>query len=299
MKPTMIKHGRLLLVVLAAGLTIGLISWDRHQSPGRYEQAINDTTPKKNNSERDKKVRDLDDVLDQLDKLDNLDMGAELEKMKKEMTEAFKQFDGNKINLEIEKALKEVDMGKIKKEVELALKQVDLTKIQQELEQSLAKADFNKIKDEITTALKGIDMEKIQQEIRESMKEADWDHLKAGLDKVKQIDMSKLNEDMKKLGEEMKELGPQLEKEMKKARVEIEKAKAEIREYKEFVDGLDKDGLISKKDGYTLRHQDGELTINGKKADAATYGKYRAFLDKHPKFRIEKSDDDFDIDTDD
>jgi chromosome segregation ATPase len=110
--------------------------------------------------------------------------------------------------------------------------------------------------------------------------------------------MSKLNEEMKKLGEELKEMGPKLEKEMQKAKEEIEKAKAEIKEYKTFVDGLENDGLISKKDGYTLKHKDGELLINGKKADASTYSKYRSFLDKHPKFSINKSDDDFDMDMD-
>ena len=110
--------------------------------------------------------------------------------------------------------------------------------------------------------------------------------------------MKKLDEEMKKLREEMKELGPKLEKEMQKAKVEIEKAKAEIKEYKAFVDGLENDGLINKKEGYTLKHKDGELFINGKKATEQTYNKYRNFLEKHKKFNIEKSDDDFDIDMD-
>ena len=96
----------------------------------------------------------------------------------------------------------------------------------------------------------------------------------------------------------MKELGPKLEKEMEKAKVEIEKAKVEIKEYKSFVDGLDNDGLINKKEGYTLKHKDGELFINGKKAAEQTYNKYRSFLEKHKKFSIDKSDDDFDIDMD-
>ena len=103
---------------------------------------------------------------------------------------------------------------------------------------------------------------------------------------------------MKKLGEEMKELGPKLEKEMQKASVEIEKAKTEIKEYKSFVDGLENDGLINKKEGYSLKHRDGELLINGKKASAQTYTKYRSFLEKHKKFNMEKTDNDFDLDID-
>jgi hypothetical protein len=71
-----------------------------------------------------------------------------------------------------------------------------------------------------------------------------------------------------------------------------------MKEYKEFVDGLEKDGLINKKEQYTIKHDNGELFINGKKASDATYKKYKSFLDKRKKFTIEKSEDDFNIDID-
>jgi len=103
---------------------------------------------------------------------------------------------------------------------------------------------------------------------------------------------------MKKVQEEMKDLGPKLEKEMVKAKEGLEKAKAEVKEFKTFVDGLEKDGLITKKEGYTLKHKDGELLINGKKATEQTYNKYRSFLEKHKKFNIEKNDDNFDMNLD-
>jgi len=89
-----------------------------------------------------------------------------------------------------------------------------------------------------------------------------------------------------------------LEKELAEARVEIEKAKTEIKEYKVFVDGLDKEGLINKKGNYSLEHKNGELLINGKKAAAQVTEKYRSFLDKHPKFKLEKTDDEVDMDVD-
>jgi hypothetical protein len=115
---------------------------------------------------------------------------------------------------------------------------------------------------------------------------------------VKEIDMKQVEKEMEKVKEEMKKLKPELEKEMEKARVEIEKAKVEIKEYKEFVNGLENDGLINKKEGYSLKHKDGELFINGKKATEETYTKYRSFLEKHKKFNIKKGDDDFDINMD-
>ncbi len=315
MKPTTFSPWRLLAILLIAGLTIGLVSWDQQQSPGRHKQTFNDTVPK-TKSDRDKKIRDLDDVIDELNAVD---IKEAMEKAKIEIEKAMKEIDGDKLKLEIEKAMKEVDMEKIMREVK----------------ESMAKIDFDNIRKEISEAMKEVDMTKLQAEINESMSKIDMDKLKVELEKVKNIDLSKMekeiNESMKnlkdinmkemeegmmKLKEEMKELGPRMEEEMKKvreelkdlgpriekeigdAKVEIEKAKADLQEYKTFVDGLDKDGLISKKENYSLKHEDGELFINGKKASEQVYNKYRAFLEKHKKFKIKKDDDDFDIDMD-
>lgn len=277
MKSTNPKAAPFLLALTAIILTFGLVSWDQKQAPGQYGQPVNDTTPKNNST--DKKVRDLDDVLNELDKAD---WKVDMEKIKKEITEAMKSIEGDKIKLEIEKAMKEVDMDKIQKEIK----------------ESLAKVDFSKLKAEIANAMKEVDMSKIQQEIKESLAKVDFDKIKLEIEKVKNIDMKKFDADMKKLSEEMKELGPKLEKEMQKAKVEIEKAKAEMKEYKNFVDGLDNDGLINKKEGYSLKHKDGELFINGKKTTEQTYSKYRNFLEKHKRFTIEKNNDDFNIDMD-
>ena len=130
MKPTTPANGRLLLVLLTAGITIGLISWDQHQAPGKYQPSANDTTPKKKMADKEKKIRDLDDVLDELNETD---LKLDMEKIQKEIAEAIKSIDGDKIRMEIEKAMKEVDFAKIQKEVQ----------------ESLAKVDFNKIKSEI------------------------------------------------------------------------------------------------------------------------------------------------------
>ena len=279
MKPAIRKNAPLLLALFAIILTIGLVSWGQKQTPGGQPAPQTDTVPKKQKSDRDKKARDLDEVLDELNEAD---LNINSDKIREEIAEALKNIDGEKIRLEVEKAMKEVDFDKIRKEVE----------------ESLAKVDFKKIKAEIDEAMKEVDFEKIQKEVQESMSKIDWDKMKTDMQRMKEVDMKKLDEDMKKMREEMKDLGPKLEKEMANARVEIEKAKAEIKEYKGFVDGLEKDGLISKKEGYTLKHKDGELLINGKKAPAQVYDKYRNFLDKHKKFNIEKTDDDFDMDLD-
>lgn len=279
MKPKTFTNGPLLLVLLTLALTIGLVSWGHKQSPDRYPQSANDTTPKTKSTDREKKIRDLDDVLDELDAAD---MKVDMEKIKKEIAEAMKNIDGDKIKMEMEKALKEVDMEKIRKEVET----------------SLAKVDFDKVKAEMAMAMKEIDAAKIQQEVQAAMEKVNWDKMKAELDRAKEIDMDKLSEEMKKVKEEMKDLGPKMKEEMEKAKVEIEKAKTEMKEYKDFVNGLENDGLINKKEGYSIKHKNGELEVNGKKVSNEVYTKYRSFLEKHKKFTIEKNDDDFNINMD-
>ena len=174
-----------------------------------------------------------------------------------------------------------------------------MAKVQMEIDKAMKEVDMDKIRSEIEKATQSIDAAKIEHDIKESLGKIDWDKMKKDMDEVKKIDMSKLDADMKKLEIEMNELGPRIQKEMEKAKVDIEKAKVEMKEYKSFVDGLEKDGLINKKEGYSIEHKNGELIINGKKQPADVYNKYRSFLEKHKKFNIKKTDDNFNINNDD
>ncbi len=244
MKPKTITTPRILLALLIIGITLGLVSWDFKQPQGRYIPGRTDTIPKSN---REKKIRDLDDVLDEVN---TAELKMNMDKVRQEIEEAMKQIDGKKLRMEIDKALREVDMEKIRKEVE------------------------------------------------ESVAKIDWDKMKAELDQVKNLNMDELNAGLKKMEEELQKIGPEIEREIGRAKIEMEKAKGEMKEYRDFVNDLDRDGLINKKEPYSIRHKDGELTINGKKAPAQVYSKYRLFLEKHKKFTIEKSDDDFDLDMD-
>ena len=273
-------------VTLVAFFSIALIAWgdQKQTAQQKHEQAVTDTIPKSNT---DKKVRDLDDVIDDLDAAE---LKLNMEKVKTQIEQAMKQIDMSKIQLEMDKAMKEVDMAKMKLDMENAMKELDM----------------EKIKSQIQMATKEIDAAKLQKDLQESFAKVDWEKMKkeiaeagAHMDELKKIDMSKMAEDMKKMEKEMKELGPKIEKEMANAKVEIEKAKEEMKDYKSFIDGLEKDGLIDKKGSYSIEHKNGELTINGKKQAADVYNKYRSFLEKHKKFNIKKSKDDFNIDNDD
>ena len=271
MKPGTLTNKRIWMPVLAIGLVVGLASWDQQQIPGGQRQGQNptDTLPKKKKA-TDKKVQDLDDILNELN---TIDINVEMDKVQSELTKALKEIDLEKIQLDVEKSMKDIDFDKIRKEIEESMKSIDVEKMKKDIQESFAKIDLDKIKIE--------------------------------LDEMKKVNLDKLEVEMKDLQEELKKIKPQIEKELANVKIDlegakagIEKTKAEIKEYKEFVDGLEKDGLINKKENYTISHENGILTVNGKKVSEQVYSKYRSFLQKHDKFNIEKNADDFDIDMD-
>ena len=104
--------------------------------------------------------------------------------------------------------------------------------------------------------------------------------------------------EMPKIEAEMKKIKPKIDEELKKAKVQIEKAKQDIKEYKAFEDALEKEGLINKKENYSIEHKNGQLIINGKVQPQAVYDKYRNFLEKHKQFNWKKDDEGLDLDND-
>jgi len=249
----------------ALALTAGLVAW---QNPSGVASQVThkDTIPSK-------KPRDFDEVLKDLDK-----SKVELEKtlQSKEWQE------------ELKASLKEIDAAKIKMDVDLALKEVDLKNLQAELEKSMKDLDVQKLKTEIQKSLESVDAEKIRAEVQASIAKIDMESVKKELEKIKEIDL-------KNLKVEMEKLGPQIEKSLEGARESIEKARTEINGYKDFVDELEKDGLIDKKE-YSVEYKNGALTINDKKIDASVSKKY-SFLRDKSNFSIHKNGDDFTINT--
>ena len=279
---TNLRNLRIPLAVAAVAITSVsvLSSWDFKNTYAAWNDNgydNYDTIPKKDN--REKKIRDLDDVLDELN---GVDLKMNTEKMQKELNESMKKIDTQKMQLDMQKAMRDVDFEKIQKEIE----------------QSMAKIDFSNMEKEMSKAMKEIDAVKIQKEVQESIQKIDFDKMKIEMDHMKDIDIKKMQLAMEKMQTDLSKIGPEIERSLENAKVGIEKAKVEMKEYKGFVDGLEKDGLINKKEEYSIKHDNGELFINGKKASDATYKKYKTFLDKREKFTIEKSDDDFNIHID-
>jgi esterase/lipase len=112
--------------------------------------------------------------------------------------------------------------------------------------------------------------------------------MKIEIEKIKETDFSKIEADLKKIK-------PEVEKSLKDAKKSIDKAKMELQEYKTFIDELEKDGLINKKENYSVEHQNGLFKINDKTQPAGVYNKYKSFLKKHKDFKMKKEDDGFEI----
>lgn len=187
------------------------------------------------------------------------------------------------------------DLDDVLEELDRAELKLNMEKIQKEIEEVISKLDKDRIKLEMEKAKMELDLEKIKSEVENSMARIDWDKIKQELDKVRETEMLNMEAAIEKAKEELKKAGPEMEKSLEKAREQIEKVKMEMRELKSLVDDLEKEGLLDKKESYTIIHKNGELTVNNKKVSQAVYERHKEFLDKQKNFTLEKSDDDFNI----
>ena len=266
----LLKFIPVLFIIVA--LVITGVSWQKHPTTTN-KKAITDTIP-----DRKKKIRDIDEAIEELDK------------GKVEIDKSLNNIDWPKINADIKLAMDNihVNLDEMKVNVAQSLKAIDVNKIHAEVQQALKEVDAEKIQADVAMSLKDINVEKIKTDVQASMDKVDWDQIKVDIEKAKNIDM-------KKVEAEMRDMKPEIEKSMKEAHEGIEKAKKELKEYKEFINDLDKDGLINKKEDYKIEYNNGVLTINGKKQSEEVTNKYSSFLKGHSDFVIKKNEDGFNI----
>lgn len=255
------------LMLVVSTLMVTLVAWKEDRFAQQKFEA-RDTTPNR----KDKKIKNIDEAIEELEKAQ-----IELERSIKNMPVPF--IDLQKMQVEVQKSLKEIDTEKIKIQVDEALKEFNAEKIKAQVDEAMKQFDAGKIKASVAEALKEIDAQKIKMQVREAMATIEVDKIKA------EVEM------------EMKNIKPQIEAELEKAKLEIQKAKTELKEYKTFENGLENDGLINKKEAYTIEHKEGQLIINEKIQPESVYNKYRTFLEKHKKFKLERGEHDFDLDV--
>ncbi len=279
---------KLPLALLATGLVLGAAAWQGSPSKNLQPSANRtDTIP-------DRKARNIDEALRELERgRRELEQGMkqhDWDKIQVDIDNAMKSIDTKKIQAEMERAMKEMDMAAVQKQVSEAMKQLDTEKMKADIEKAMASIDKDKMRADLEKAMKEIDAEKIRAQVEASLSKIDRQKIEQELQKVKEIDMSKLRD-------EMRDLRPQIEKAMAEAGESLEKAKAELTNYKTLIDGLDKEGLIKKEGSFTIQYKAGKLLIDGKEQPASLVKKY-PFLESQRDFTIKQDKDDFNINKD-
>ncbi len=179
-------------------------------------------------------------------------------------------------------ALKNIDWASIEKTVNEALKNVDMDKLKLQVENAMKEVDFAKISTDISNALKEVDMQKLNTELKTAMEEARKELSEVKLDELKK-EMENAKQEIEKSKDEIKKID--FEKIMKEAKDGIEKAKTQLKNYKLMFDEMEKDGLISKKAGFSVKYKNKELFINDKKQPDEVTKKYSHYF-KEDQFNI-------------
>jgi hypothetical protein len=189
-----------------------------------------------------------------------------------EVTDELKKMDFSKLQKDLETSLKDVDMDKIRKDVELALKSIDMDKLMADLGSSMKKLNHG-YDAEIERAL--ADAKKEIEKARLEIKDFDKDAFKKNIEQAK-TEIEKARVEIDKID---------MDKIMAEAREGIDKAKTELRLKKEMFTEMEKDGLISSKNGFTVEYKNNALYIDGKKQTEKITDKYRKYFNNE-NFKI-------------
>jgi hypothetical protein len=260
----------------------------KHSADTIPSQKRNKITRESGDRDFDKELRQLDEAQQQLDKL--------------------KDKDWDKIQNDIEESLRKIDVEKIQQQVTDAYAKVDFENINRQIQESLRKIDFEKMKLELDKSLENagkIDKEEIKKEIqkaerqvKEALDREEWKEELKNAQKLKkeelEKEMARVKKDMEKVKEDMKKEKFNFKKEMEKAKIDLDKSKEELKGYQEMIYDMEKEGLLSTKDDYSIEYKDGNLYINDKKQSQQVTDKYKKYFKKN-KIAIKKQDGDINI----
>lgn len=292
------KHARWGIPTLGIAAAFALIAWAGNpQESASYQQLSRDTIPSKSNkATREAGDKDLDKEIRRLDEAKERLKEVDWDHIKKSLEEVRNNLHAEQLQQQIEEAMKQVDMEKINREIQESLRKVDMEKMQKEVNESLKQA-YAGIDQE---ALKK-QMDEVKLKIEKEINSQDW---KKEMEAIKKIDLTEMREemekakvDMEKALEELKQEKFDFEANRNNAWQEIDKAKEAFKGYQEMIYSLEKEGLLSTKNDYTIQYKDGELTVNGKKQPQEVANRYKKFF-KHDTVTIRKEKGDMDVDID-
>ncbi len=292
------KHLHWAVPVLGLTAVIALVAWTGAPQQGTQDQQIvQDTVPaKKNKAIREKDEKDLDKEIRQLD----------------EAKERLKEVDWDQIKKSVEAARKSIDPEQLQKQIDQAMKSVDMEKISNQVQESLKSIDFDKLQREINASMKesfsGLDkgelkkhLDEAKREVEKELNSKDW---KKEMEDMKKENMKEIQREMERSKDEVKRAMEELNEEkfdmkesMNQAWKEIDKAKDEFKGYQEMIYSMEKEGLLSTKNDYSIKYKNGILTVNGNKQPQEVLDRYKKYF-SHEKVTIRKEDGDMDIDFD-
>ena len=292
------SHSRILLACIFFGTSFALLAWagSPGNSTGRgtiHQDTVPVTKEQKRSADKDldKELRQLENAKKQLEELKNKNW----DKIQQDVEEAIKKIDLEKIRLQAEETVRKIDMEKIGKEIEESLRKIDFKKIEQDIEAAMdevSKIDRDKIKREL---------QKAQLEVDEHLQKKEW---AKEMEEVKKINMKEIQEEMENVKKEMSRVKEEIRKEnldikesMRSARTEIDRAQEDLKGYQEMIYQMEKEGLLNTKEDYTIENNAGELLINGKKQPTEITNKYKKYFGKD-RLTIKKRNGDLKIDMD-
>jgi hypothetical protein len=228
----------------------------------------------------------------------------QIEKAMQKLGEALKRIDTSIDNIAWQKIQDQVQMSMERVDKEMSKSHFDIDKMQREINNAMKNLDLEKIKKE--TALikqevqENILNDKINEEVQHALSSAKEqltsEELHKNLTAVEKMTMDQVNRELQIAKEEFEHNKVDLKKEMDEAKVGIEKANGELRAYRKLLANLEKDGLIKPNEDYSIEFKGGELYINGQKQPPEVLNKYKDYF-KKDNTKIYKNNGRFNIDT--
>ncbi len=199
------------------------------------------------------------------------------------------QLDLDKSLLQVKDELEKIDFSKIQKDIEASLKKVDMDKIRSDVELALKSIDLDKMLADVSLSLKDLDLHDNQADIAKALAETKKEIEKAKLE-INVIDRDAIKKELAQAKMEIAKSRLEIskietDKMMAQAIAGIDQAKSELKMTKEMFNEMQKEGLISSKNGFTIEYKDKDLYVDGIKLPKKTTDRYRKYF-KNEKFKI-------------
>lgn len=261
---------------------------NHHQDTIPTEKRNKISREEQSNRDFDKQLKQLDEARDQMEKLKQKDW----DKMQRDIEESIRKIDIEKIHQQAADAVQKIDFEKINSQIQASLQKIDFEKIRLQLDKSFD--EISKInKEEIKKEL-----EQAERQVKEALSKEEWKQELKNAQKIKKSELDKemanVKKELEKVKEDMKKQKFDIKTDLDKAREDIDKAKDELKGYQQMIYDMEKDGLLSTKEDYSIEYKSGDLYINDKKQPSEVTDKYKKYF-KENKIAIKKQNGDIRI----